>query len=344
MTANLIASVRAGEWWDYKLVPLLTAFYATVALLDRPVASLWPAALTLLLALVPGAAFVSLLNDLTDLDEDRAAGKPNRMAGRPSAFRIAAILLPVTAGILFLWLWRDDPLLMAVYLAAWIAFTLYSLPPFRLKARGFWGVLADASGAHLFPTLVAILVAFRAAERPLDPVWVAAGAAWAFGYGLRGILWHQLSDRDNDRAAGVRTFAQRHPRRVSARVGAWLAFPLELIGLGLLVWKLGSPLPLLFLGLYLLLLALRIQRWLMHAVIVDPQPKYLILLHEYYDVFLPLAILLTSAKAFPIDWLVVAAHLLAFNRRPRETVEDVRTLWRFRGYPFPSQEPGNHSR
>ena len=333
MSVDLIRSVRAGEWWDYKLVPLLTAFYATVALLERPIASLWPAALILLLALVPGAAFVSLLNDLTDVEEDRAAGKANRMAGRPLAFRIAAIVVPVAAGILFLILWRDDPLLTAAYLAAWIAFALYSLPPVRLKARGFPGVLADAAGAHLFPTLVAMLLAFRAAGAPIDPVWIAAGAAWAFGYGLRGILWHQLSDRDNDRAAGVRTFAQRHPRRLAARVGAWFAFPLELAGLAVLIWKLGSPLPFLFLALSLHLVWLRVWRWSMRAVLVEPRPKYLILMHEYYDVFLPLAILLDSAARFPIDWLVLAAHLLAFHRRPLETVEDVRTLWRYRKYP-----------
>ena len=331
-SVNLIAAVRAGEWWDYKLVPLLTAFYATIALLDRPIASVWPAALALLLALVPGAAFVSLLNDLTDLDEDERAGKRNRMAGRSGLFRFAAILLPVAAGLVFLLLWRDDPWLTAAYLAAWIAFTLYSVPPFRLKSRGLAGLLADAAGAHLFPTLVAMLVAFRAAGAPVDPVWLGAGAAWAFGYGLRGILWHQLSDRENDRAAGVRTFAQRHPRAVAARLGAWLAFPLELIGLAIVIWKLGSPLPLLFLALYLHLVQLRMQRWSMHAVIVEPRPRYLILLHEFYDVFLPLAILLDSAALFPIDWLVVAAHLVAFHRRPRETVEDVRTLWRYRKY------------
>lgn len=333
MRARWIASVRAGEWWDYKLVPLLTAFYATVALLDRPIASLWPAVLALLLALVPGAAFVSLLNDLTDIEEDRAAGKANRMAGRPIAFRIAAIALPAAAGLLFLLLWRDDRWLFAAYLAAWIAFILYSLPPIRLKARGLAGILADASGAHLFPTLVAMLVAFRAAGAAPDPAWIAAGAAWAFGYGLRGILWHQLSDRDNDRAAGVRTFAQRHPRRTAARFGAWAAFPLEMAGLGVMIWKLGSPLPLLFLALYLHLLWLRMWRWSMRAVLVEPRPKYLIFLHEYYDVFLPLAILLETAAKYPIDWLVLAAHLIAFHRRPRETVEDVRTLWRYRKYP-----------
>lgn len=326
MRPALIASVRAGEWWDYKLVPLLTAFYATTALLGRPIAEAWREALALLLAVAAGAAFVSLLNDLTDLAEDRAAGKANRMAGRGPAFRVAAILAPVAVGLAFLWLWRDDPLLAGAYLAAWIAFAFYSAPPIRLKARGLAGIAADASGAHLFPTLVAMLLAFRGAGAALDPVWIAAGAAWAFGYGLRGILWHQLSDRDNDVAAGVRTFAQRHPRRVAARLGAWGAFPLELAGLGLIFWKLASPAPLLALAVYLCLVGLRIRRWAMRAVIVEPRPRYLIILHEFYDVFLPLAILVHSAASFPIDWLVVAAHLLAFHRRPLETLDDLRRL------------------
>ncbi|HWT13060.1 MAG TPA: UbiA family prenyltransferase [Allosphingosinicella sp.] len=328
MSAGLRGTVRAPEWWDYKLVPLLTAFYATLAMLERPVASAWPAALALLLAIVPGAAYVSLVNDVADLDEDRAAGKANRMEGRSGPFRAAALALPLAAGILFLFLWRDDPLLFAAYLAAWIAFTLYSVPPFRLKARGLWGVLADASGAHLFPTLVAMLLAFRAAGSPVDPAWIAAGAAWALGYGLRGILWHQLSDRDNDRAAGVRTFAQRHPPAVAARLGLFLAFPLELAGLAALLWRLGSPLPALLLLFYLLLVALRVRLWKMRAVVVEPRPDYLILLHEYYDVFLPLAVLAACALRHPIDLVALAAHLLLFHRRPLDSALDI---WKLAG-------------
>lgn len=333
MAASLGAVVRAHQWWDHKLIPVLTAFYATAVLLGRPIGPLWPDLLALLAAILAGAAFVSLSNDLADIDDDRAAGKANRLEGRSPGFRTAAVLAPLLAGIGFMIWWRDDPPLVAAYAAAWIAFGLYSLPPARLKARGLAGVAADAAGAHLFPTLVAMLLAFRAAGAEPDPLWIAGGAAWALGYGLRGNLWHQLSDRDHDLASGTRTFAQRHPPRVTIRIGALAAFPLELAGLAVVLVLIGTPLPLLLLAFYLVLVLLRTVHWRMNAVLVAPAPRYFIFLHEYYDVFLPLAVLAASALAHPIDLAVLAVHLLLFGRRPAEAARLIfylliRPAWR----------------
>lgn len=328
MTAGVTATVRAGEWWHYKLVPIIAAFVATLVMLRAPVAAAWAEAIALLVAIAAGAVFVSLLNDLTDLDEDARAGKANRMAGRSRAFRTVALCVPVAIGLLFLFLWRAEPLLAGAYLAAWIAFTLYSVPPFRLKVRGLPGVLADACGAHLFPTLVAIIVAFRAVEHPLDPLWIVAGGAWALGYGVRGILWHQLSDRANDRAAGVHTFVERHSPRLAIGIGLWIAWPLEAAGLAVLIWRSGTLLPIWFLAAYLLLVLWRIRRWNMTAVIVAPRPDYLILMHEYYDVFLPLALLSASSVRHPQDLWMVAAYLALFPRRPLQTISDVGKLIR----------------
>src|SRR5687768_1369633 len=130
---GLAGTVRAGEWWEYKFVPILTLFYATAFLVGAPIASLWQGLLTLLLSLIPGAAYVSLVNDVTDIEEDAAAGKANRLAGRSRAFIGLALAAAIAGGLAFAWLWRDDPLLLAAYLAAWIAYSLYSLPPVRLK-------------------------------------------------------------------------------------------------------------------------------------------------------------------------------------------------------------------
>jgi hypothetical protein len=179
-----------------------------------------------------------------------------------------------------------------------------------------------------------MLLAFRAAQHPLDPVWIVAGVAWALGYGLRGILWHQLSDRENDAAAQVRTFAQRHATEVAAFIGAWIAFPLELAGLAVLLWKIASPIPLLMLALYLTLVGRRIKRWQNRAILVQPAPRYLILMHEYYDVFMPVAILLAAALRHPIDLVVLAVHLLLFSRRPAQSVED---MWKLFGRPILSR-------
>ncbi|WP_158266420.1 UbiA family prenyltransferase [Allosphingosinicella deserti] len=322
MRDGVAAVLRAGEWWDYKLVPILTFFYATCLLLGSGIGELWGGAVLLLLSLLPGAAYVSIINDITDVHDDLAAGKRNRMVGRSAAFRMIAILLTLAGGAIFFWLWRHERLLLACYGAAWIAFTLYSVPPVRLKARGLAGVLADACGAHLFPTMVAVALACASAQQPVDPVWLSAAAAWALGYGLRGNLWHQLLDRERDIAAGVRTFAERHPPHVAARLGTWLAFPLEVAGLAILLWKMASLLPLLGIAAHLCFCYRRMRLWQMRPVIADPKPGFFIFLHEYYDVLLPLSVLAASAVTHPADLVVLGLHLLLFHRRALVVAED----------------------
>ena len=315
--------VRASEWWEFKLVPILSAFYATGVLLCVPLASMWTTAVVILLAIVPDAAYVSVLNDLTDRDEDLAAGKKNRTIGKSRA-SIALLILATTGfGVFFSFLWREDALLVSCYLAAWLAFSLYSLPPFRFKNRGILGVLCDASGAHLFPTVVAAILTFRAAHRAVDFRWLSAVAAWAFAYGLRGILWHQLSDLENDRSAGVRTFAQRHPPRVAERLGTWIAFPLELLAFGAMLLQLRGAWPLALLCVYLFLAARRMQVWNKNAVIVAPKPQFFIFLAEYYDVFFPIALLVHAATRHRWDAIVLAVHLLLFPSRMTAVFRDL---------------------
>lgn len=322
----ITAIVRGGDWWEHKLVPILCGFYATLLLLRAPIAAEWPGLLVLALSLLPGAAYVSIVNDLCDIDSDAAAGKPNRMAGRTRAFRRVALLSTLAIGGGFCFVWRDQPRLLFAYLAAWVAFTVYSVPPFRLKARGLAGVVADAAGAHAFPTLLAATAAGVAAGRYPGTAWLVAIGAWSGAYGLRGNLWHQLLDRDGDRAARVRTFAATHRRIVSVRVGALLAFPVEFGALAYILHALASPWPALALLAYALLVARRIKMWRIRVVIVEPGGAYLILLHEFYDVFLPIALIGASALTHPGDLAVLAVHLLLFGKRPRTTLLDSWTL------------------
>ena len=93
---------------EYKLAPILAAMYATALTLDVAVSAIWPALIVALAALVPGAAYVSLINDATDLDDDRAAGKPNRLANHSSIYAGVLIAATVTVGLVFSTLWRRD--------------------------------------------------------------------------------------------------------------------------------------------------------------------------------------------------------------------------------------------
>src|SRR5207244_8174700 len=77
---DLIGLIRADEWWEYKLVPILSTFYATALVLHVAVSSLWVGALSLLLAIVPAAIYASVINDVTDLAGDLEAGKRHGVA------------------------------------------------------------------------------------------------------------------------------------------------------------------------------------------------------------------------------------------------------------------------
>lgn len=324
---RLLSVARAGEWWEFKLVPLVALFYATGLFLGTPLLPLWPSLLLLLAALLPGAVWVSVLNDLTDRAEDRAAGKANRMQGRSAGFAAAALGVPMAAGLAVGWLWRDAPALQLAYGLAWLAFGLYSLPPLRLKARGGWGVLADAAGSNFFPGQVAMLLAFQAAGAAPDRYWLAAGGLWSIAWGVRGILWHQLSDVAADAASGVATFVRRRGERVAAAVGHWAVIPAELAGLAALLWMLRDPLPLLAGLVYLLLVRRRLRVFRVNAVFIAPKPRQLIVMLEYYTVFLPLALLASAAIRHPADGLLLLAHLLLF---PAGAALALRDMWRLR--------------
>jgi 1,4-dihydroxy-2-naphthoate octaprenyltransferase len=304
--------VRAWQWWDYKLVPIFSIFYATAYTQQISIAMIWPAAVALLLALAPCAAYVSLINDVTDRADDQRAGKANRMADRPVWQMALLLAAPLCVAAVFAILWRDDLPLVVAYLGAWGAFTLYSVPPFRWKRRGILGVVADASGAHLFPALVAALLAYRAAGRPPDWLWLGAVAVWAFGCGLRGIIWHQLYDLGSDQKAAVETFVRRHSRRAAVRLAAYGALPIELAALVALLWRMHSPWPVVLLLFYAAFAALKSRAWGIAVVIAEPRERYAILGTEYYTLLFPLGILLSSTLQYPADAAVLIAHLIVF--------------------------------
>jgi len=109
-------------------VPLKTFDYLFVAML-----------LLVLVALAACAAYVSVINDVTDFDDDMASGKANRLVGKSSAFVatvLASCIIPGNrCGVLFAPRATVDLALPGVL----AAFTLYSLSPIRLKNRGGWG-------------------------------------------------------------------------------------------------------------------------------------------------------------------------------------------------------------
>ncbi|MBD2752593.1 UbiA family prenyltransferase [Spirosoma validum] len=316
---------RAGEWWGYKVASVLATGYATVGLFNQPLWPLAPYLLLLTLALTIGAIYVSILNDWTDRADDQLAGKTNRLATKSTLFFGTILSLFLVGGLcLAAYFWQLSPLGSLLYLGSCAAYSLYSLPPVRLKIRGLAGVLADALGAHLFPNLFVVSLIGYWSGQSIPLFWWIAVGSWSLACGIRNILKHQLGDAAADKQAGVQTLVVRWGERRAHRLGIWVAFPIEVLALGGMLLMLDQRIPILFLLFYLGLERLRARFWQIHPVILDPNQR--ILFDEYYSTFFPLALLLTQCLRYPGDTYVLVLHCLLFGWHAIGTVREASRL------------------
>jgi 4-hydroxybenzoate polyprenyltransferase len=320
---GILATTRAGEWWANKFSPLLATFYATVGLLGGSLLPLLGRLLGLVAALLVGAIYVSIINDWTDLAADAAAGKTNRLAGRPAWFVGLALGGCLLVGSAFGWyFWHLSHVVAWLYLAAWVVYSLYSLPPVRLKARGLAGALADASGAHLLPQLLVVAAVQAWLGRAVPGAWWVAVGTWALACGLRGIVWHQLGDAAADAQAGVQTLVVRWGAGRTQRLGQAVVFPVEVVAFGMVLGLSQPGWALALLGLYGGLEWCRWRIWGYRPVVLVPDSR--MVLTDYYLFFYPLALLLPQCLRYPTDGLVLALHGALFGAAAWPLVQEAR--------------------
>ena len=152
-----------------------------------------------------------LINDLTDREIDRRAGKERWIASLPlpAAIMIPAVLL--TSSFLALIKAGGELLVLASFAATALLGILYSLKPARFKERGVWGILAYSFSAAILNALVPWAL-FRPAAYLLPLLLIVILAEK-----LVQILFHQINDFDSDSADGVKSFAVTAGREKSER-------------------------------------------------------------------------------------------------------------------------------
>lgn len=324
---SVLGAFRADSWWEHKLSPILATIYATAALSRIPFPSLWPVVALALPALIVCASYVSILNDLTDAKDDQASGKPNRWSGGVRIYRAALLSGCMAAGSAFLIVWRKDAWLVCTYFLPWLFFTLYSVPPLRLKIRGIWGVLADASGAHLFPTLFGAILLYHWFGIEATIQWSILIALWSFAAGVRSILWHQLEDYVNDRKISLGTFTCLRGTKVAERLGL-LTFVLEFAAFSIMLWFTRNALALVLLGIYGLFALLRWRLLGIGLTVIKPARAFRMAMAEYYIALYPLAFLLTAAWQQPSALLLLLFHGVLCYRHSFYLVREIVAMLR----------------
>jgi hypothetical protein len=319
--------LRAKDWWEHKFPPILAIGYANILMMDKNISSFIPNLLEIIVALVVGAIYVSIINDITDIDDDAACGKTNRMTNVSMTNRKLLVIAFLLLGAIAMCYYYPDILSMSLYALSWIAFSFYSIPPFRFKKRKLLGLCADAFGSSLFPSLFIIARLCFVAKAPIPIIWFIVVGIWSLLFGLRGILWHQYNDRKNDFKSGIHTLATELSKEQLNLIGISTLI-LEILVLIFLLLILNHLLPFVFLGLYLLLLLIRNKRFDTSIIAVFPNDnnKYHILLKEYYQVFFPLSLLITAGLQYQMDWICLAGHWVLF---PKNIYFMLRDYFRF---------------
>lgn len=178
----------------------------------------------------------------------------------------------------------------------------YSVPPLRLKERGWLGVLADAMAAHVYPALLCLLIAAPRAPYGLSKPLAVTVLLWSLAFGLRGFLTHLVLDDELDRDSGLRTVVHDHGRDFTINLLLRCIAPLE-IGCFIFV-ILQAPPGIIFYAVvcvYLLFEALKMH-WCWKSIIFtrDKPTSYIPFLNNsFYEVWGPLGAALAVAAN---DW------------------------------------------
>ena len=223
--------LRLSNPWNYK-VPLLISFpYLWISLGRVELAdSLLYVALSFC-TILGIAGFGYLTNDLGDRSQDRLINKENATTNLSNGKILALFILFLLMALMPWFLFPKVNVSFYLLASELVLFTMYAFPPFRLKERGWLGVLADALYAHVVPSVLASLTFFLMGteEYSFFRIFICFLVCWQILLGIRNILLHQLKDVFDDHIAGVSTVVTSYGQKKIGSMIRNVILPLEFI-------------------------------------------------------------------------------------------------------------------
>jgi hypothetical protein len=147
---------------------------------------------------------------------------------------------------------------------------------------------------------------------------------WLLCFGLRGILWHQLADKENDKASGLLTVVQNMSEAQLVRLGIVIVTLETIAFTGYIMF---NHLYLIFPGLifYFIYIWMQFKNDHIVQILIDPKAKqYRIFLFEYYQVFLPISVLIAYVFKNPINITGLLFHCFLFHSNILRICKDIK--------------------
>jgi len=312
---------RISDWFLF-LFPFLIGFEYLLLFLYRIPFNKGISVILLFMLIIPATtAFGYFLNDVTDRNEDRLAGKFNVTAAL-SRWKIMRIFLIVIFFAIMPWFFLPrSEVNISFYSFQIFLLLVYSVPPLRLKRFPYPAVAIDALYNSVVPLLVIIYTFVLVSPREVNIPWwgLCFVLAWAFLKGLRGILLHLVKDRKNDKRANLKTFVLKYGPFTTIKLINSVILPAELlIFIAIILFFSFTTFPFLWLvfllfGIYLFFFFRLWERkipWRRR----EANFRYLYILNDLYQEWIPLAVLLYLPFLNPWYTLLIPVHFLLFHR------------------------------
>lgn len=326
---------RVNQWWAFKL-PLPIGIACAYAYSNQIGAGPFAvAALLLLLCGVTAALFASVINDIADLEQDRLAGKERAivMLGPTGRSLVLSAVVGLSIATALTLQKYCHPYACLSYLAIIAVFMAYSIEPVRLKRRSYWGLMAVALGEHVLPTLLALFLLLPLTSTVDLWKWLLSAGIWSFAFGLRGIIWHQISDLRADELGKCATAATTIGEKKLALAAGCFIFPLELLSFGYLLLLSDNVLSYVFLLLHVVVEFLNFKYMQAGLIIVSPKENGRFILFEYYQLFLPLSMLLSLTMHESAYGIALVVFMILFAEPIQRLLKILLHLIRWRVLP-----------
>jgi 4-hydroxybenzoate polyprenyltransferase len=300
---NLKDLSRWQEWYDSKIPLLFSCFYYLYLNGSYSDAEAIPKFAVVTSFGCVYLAFGYYINDISDLECDRQAGKQKLIDRMPWSVVIGLLVLLGFVGSTILLSQLDQhPLAVIFGGIAYFFAIFYSMPPIRLKERGVWGLIAAATAQR---SILALFVFAIFDHFGLD--------TWLFFllYSLIGIRWilvHQLLDLKRDLKSSVRTFTTEQGYERTRKLLYWVVFPLEMVSLVSLWAWLIARIPFAWI-LLLGYLVIMVGNWAIRRSVhisYDLGSYSQSPLSGFYYAYWPLALAIFLALQHPVFWSIWA--------------------------------------
>ena len=318
--------VRVKEWWFHKIPVMLIAFLLFVA--GQPITlHVALTAISLILIVSSVANYGYAINELYDRDEDARAGRSNVAEARGDGPLWGVVSLSALVALGLSYLTAGMPAVILT-MAALCLPAAYSMPPVRLKERLWFGALADALAAHVYPIALVILVLTLVLDVPIRSSEIIAAVGWSFMAGMRGILSHQLDTELRDRRSGLRTVVRDVGKIFVTRLVLGVIFPTELAAFfAFVILARPGVVFLAVLALYAMYELCRLLKNLRHiAWGPDALYSFPMLDNLLYEVWTPLALLLSLMLRDLRYAIVLPAYILLFWPRFQQEWKSISSL------------------